>query len=95
MFLHTFLRSYSTYNRKSSTVVKKTVRWIFIEIVRYDYLKFKGKFPMSMYDRMSTYNRKLRVTNPSLMFCTEKYCVTQSKSLLWLLLGGEKKAPMT
>ena len=33
----------STYNRKSSTVVKKAVRWIFIEINQYLYLIQSGK----------------------------------------------------
>ena len=55
----------STYNRKSSTVVKKAVRWIFIEINQYLYLIQSGKISNSTYNRTSTYNRNLRVLRPN------------------------------
>ena len=54
----------STYNRKSSIVVEKTVRWIFIEIVQYvlKYNRFNQEKQLnSMYNRTSTYNRKPRL----------------------------------
>ena len=51
----------STYNRKSGIVAKKTVRWIFIEIVQY--LIQSGK------KSTSTYNRNPRVLNSQYYWC--------------------------
>ena len=65
MFLHTFFRSYSAliccYKKECTKLDFSPNRFGNFGIIRYVYLKIKRNFTNNTYNRINTYNRKLRV----------------------------------